>query len=51
MGHSNISITANLYTHETEKMQKETLVAFQQGMSKNEKRRQNVDKKFEPIED
>ncbi|MBR3624706.1 MAG: tyrosine-type recombinase/integrase [Selenomonadaceae bacterium] len=51
MGHSNISITANLYTHETEKMQKETLFAFQQGMSKNEKRRQNVGKKPKPIED
>ena len=29
LGHSNITLTANLYTHETEKMQAETLDAFQ----------------------
>ena len=29
LGHTNISITANLYTHETEKMQSEVLAAFE----------------------
>ena len=48
LGHSNATITQNLYTHDTEEMQKNTLAIFEQALSekwqKNEKCRQFVDK-------
>jgi len=33
LGHSNASITQNLYTHDTEEMQKDTLAIFEQAIS------------------
>ena len=33
LGHSNVTITQNLYTHDTEEMQKNTLAIFEQALS------------------
>ena len=37
LGHSDASLTQNLYTHDTEEMQKDTLAIFEQTLAKNAK--------------
>ena len=44
LGHTDATITQNLYTHDTEAMQKETINIFQQSLVDKAFRRQNADK-------
>ena len=44
LGHQNAVITQNLYTHNTEKLQRDTAAVFEKIMQTNGERRQNADK-------
>ena len=45
LGHRNAEITQNLYTHETEKLKRDTMEVFERAMQTNSKCRQIADKR------